>query len=699
MCKHQITTLKQLAPPPNRISVKRRTVCKALPILFGLLLLCFGVCAADIGLSAAIASAQQKLDIPAHYTNFSTNIIQDSQMNVYLLSWRGESDAQTPGGDLSVKVDSQGRIIYFSHYIFGDFDGDYRLSSIDYTQALEITTTFLAKTCPEFAYRLQPEPVVNHRLRNTDRYYIKLYRHENGVPFYSNYYIGTVEAKDGLVSEFEIVWNDIERFPQPTGAISLAAAEEAFAKKIGFTTAYSNNPQQSPVLLISTRADGSAFINAFTGEITNTNVLGGPYAMQSEDFLRPLRFVQKQPTQLAVAEEQVAQVLSKAYQLLPIDASYTLADSRVLKDENNQHYYHILLTAPDGTAAEIEADGATGEITGFYHPRQASDIIVSATGAHNLAVDFLKRAAAEKYAAIDSGRRMLHAYTLAAEPSADYTFVFYRMENEIPYYDEGLAVTISATTGRVIAYSQSWSAKMFPPGTAYVPTEAKQQILSRGGYGLQYVAAAKGTNRFPSLTRDVSVFLVYGFTPGRPLYASMETGKLSYPNGTAYMADLPKTFADIAGHPYQNQIETLLSGGVINTGEYFYPDDSIDQRQFLGLMLRAFSTEEQYYGLDVYDIMVTERSVLSWDEKNDEALLTVGEAIRYVVRYLGYGEVAELTDTYKTSFVDEFAIAPENLGYAAIAQGLGLVQRNLLLPNSILTRGRACEMMYNLLTQ
>ena len=70
-------------------------------------------------------------------------------------------------------VDELGRIIYYNHYEYGNYEGDYKLSGIDYNAAVKIAEKFLVKVCPEFALSLKPLHE-NYIERNYNNYWFVL---------------------------------------------------------------------------------------------------------------------------------------------------------------------------------------------------------------------------------------------------------------------------------------------------------------------------------------------------------------------------------------------------------------------------------------------------------------------------------------------------------------------------------------------
>ncbi len=61
-------------------------------------------------------------------------------------------------------------------------------------------------------------------------------------------------------------------------------------------------------------------------------------------------------------------------------------------------------------------------------------------------------------------------------------------------------------------------------------------------------------------------------------------------------------------------------------------------------------------------------------EKNPEAAVTREDAVKFVIRSLGFQETtADIKGIFVTGFKDQGSIGPELVGYVAIAKGLGIV--------------------------
>ncbi len=276
-----------------------------------------------------------------------------------------------------------------------------------------------------------------------------------------------------------------------------------------------------------------------------------------------------------------------------------------------------------------------------------------------------------------------------------YSFVFPRIVNGLQYLDNGIVVWVNAISGKVSSYVCKWREGSFPDATQISVENAADELFTRVGFSLQYVAIAKSGVLQPKYASDVETRLVYSFIPGKPLYVDSKNGRLCYSDGRAFADDLDKKYNDIEGHPSKKYIETLLSSGILKRADKFRPDESITQRDYLQWICSAVKQYEPEDDETLYDDLYY-YNVISEDEMDAAAELTFEQAIRFLIRILGFTDVAELEDTYVTAFFDEATIDPEYIGYAAISQGLGIVRGNAFTPKRIVTRATAAEIIYNL---
>jgi len=216
----------------------------------------------------------QKVEVPENYTDFSSYVDVGNSVN-QVLSWSGGDT--NDGGVITVVTDSKDRIISLSQYKYGKYKGNYKLSSIDYFKACDIAVEYIEKIAPEFAEKLVLFEQPNYIARNNENYSVVFYRHENGLPCYDNYAVVLIDAYTRQVSEYRAVWEDYVRVSPQSKYVSKEQALKSFNSEIGIQLAYSKHNGEIN-LVYSTNADGTAFVNAYNGEVISTGMPAYPSA-------------------------------------------------------------------------------------------------------------------------------------------------------------------------------------------------------------------------------------------------------------------------------------------------------------------------------------------------------------------------------------------------------------------------------------
>ena len=83
-------------------------------------------------------------------------------------------------------------------------------------------------------------------------------------------------------------------------------------------------------------------------------------------------------------------------------------------------------------------------------------------------------------------------------------------------------------------------------------------------------------------------------------------------------------------------------------------------------------------------------------QRQDDAPLTRSQAVKLLLNAEGLKAAAQLTGIYTCSYTDKAAIPSEDLGYAALAQGIGMVQ-GAWAGDRTATRAEGAVMLHRLL--
>ncbi|BDF66078.1 hypothetical protein CE91St43_00500 [Oscillospiraceae bacterium] len=159
------------------------------------------------------------------------------------------------------------------------------------------------------------------------------------------------------------------------------------------------------------------------------------------------------------------------------------------------------------------------------------------------------------------------------------------------------------------------------------------------------------------------------------------------------------SYDDLAGHWSEAIFNQLAEYDVGWQGGRADPDGALTQMAYVALLASAdgyrFDPAEDKAD-DLYSYAYS-RGILAKGEREDGKVLTRAECVRLLLDSVGYGSVAKLPGIFRCDFADAAAIPAEDLGYAALAQGLGIVggdAQGNFAPGRSCTRGEAAAMLW-----
>ncbi|MCI8328522.1 MAG: hypothetical protein HFG02_02605 [Oscillibacter sp.] len=167
-------------------------------------------------------------------------------------------------------------------------------------------------------------------------------------------------------------------------------------------------------------------------------------------------------------------------------------------------------------------------------------------------------------------------------------------------------------------------------------------------------------------------------------------------------AQQPLAYTDLAGSAAKADIEKLAGYHVGFASDSFRPGKVITQWELVCLVYSvqggaldpdarsSDGRESEYYA--AYRL-----GLLTPAERNDGAVLTRGQVIKMLLNAAGYGPAARLGGgIFTCAYSDKGSIPEEDLGYAAIAQALGMASTTYAAARSA-TRGEAASMLCRVL--
>lgn len=634
----------------------------------------------------AINAVESKIEIPANYTEFNSKLTVSANSQLAYLTWYGEENEFNPGGQISVTVDDKMRIISFGQYFYGDFKGNYKLSEFTSDDAKKEVESFLAQACPEFYYSTK---FIVHEYsvhRKFEPYSFKLVRYENDLPCYDNYIDVEVDSSNGKVKSYNVVWTDYDKIYTPKKLISADEASVAMYDKIGMLKEFAKKSDGSLYIRYTDLSDGVNFINAYTGNILNSNYISqsGTYknAINAEkvfDF-----WYSQTEYDLNTAIEVVENC-----KYIPLPDTYQLTGIQYLEDDFSNYIYMVY--EDDFGSSKLYIVDVNYKDIRFYDYYQQSIGTVNygynALYCRRIAELFVKNY--EKSFALQC--ELLNYNTQKNYNGEEiYYYNFTRLINNIAYDSNGIVIGVSGSTGEVVSVRSGWeNIDSYNFETSVSKGQAFEKYINAVGLELQYVTAH-------TMTKQKELRVVYAPNPLNEFYIDGITGELIDKNGEMIAAE-KKAFTDISTDISKEQIITLNACGILDSDEKFNPNEYVLLCDYLLWMCRAIDCKD-YNSIDDVAEKLVNRGIVTYEQLALNDNVNTETAIKYIICYLGYGDVAVLPDTFKTGFLDEGMISTDMIGYAAIAKGLKIFQGNAFMPKEYTKRNVAAQILYNLIS-
>ena len=608
-----------------------------------------------------LSHIKDKIEIPPNYTNFNNKLVYEENEPQVYISWYGDGDGIYEGGKIDVVIDSNYRIISFEQYFYGDYTGNYKLSKIDSNDAVEISNSFLKKLCPEFYESVKIESENTYINRNYNPYNIKYIRYENKIPCFENYIYTQVNPYNSKVALVKVKWDNFSKISSPDTKMSSDAAKVAMYDKIGLVKEYSTDDNNDLYVRYADLSDGRNYINAYTAEILDTghysDFANYKNALYSPKNFNPVFVMQNEDGTEIYSDDYGTYIYSETYDY---DGNLKRTMTDIEKNDIRYYYYH---------------KNAVNDNKHLSY--EACKKIANRYCSNNLK-SFIRECELLNY----TNQKNSYGEEI-------YYFNYARIINGIDYDNNGAVIAVSSATGEVVDVVSGWDVFENPKNAVIISDDvAFQKYIENCDFGLQYVIYEKNG-------RSKELRLVYAPNPNKKIYIDALTGNLIDENSNLINYE-KNTYQDIENNIYSNQIGILLNSGILDNDMYFFPNEDIKMTDFILWLARTVDCV-QYRNFNELPADILEKCGITAEDIIINGNVTVEDGIKYIVKYLGYTELAILPDTYKTDFYDEKEILPENIGYAAIAKGLKLIEGNYFFPSQILKRDVTAKILYNLI--
>ena len=624
-----------------------------------------------------LESVKQRVEIPSECSEFSSRTEEQYGEKVYNFTWN-EKDGNK---SVNITCTADGVIINYSINGFksDDKNNTPNLPKISESDAKKTAENFLKQINPDFPYEIKIDESNGSIFGNGYTFYIKTY--VNGVLFTNGNGSVNIDGTDGYVMGFDLGYIQAD-FPSINNAISVDEAKKAYSDKLGLELVYctyideDGNTVAYPVYTQEYSYD--KYINALTGDVvdvTNYRYFTGNKFESAKGDTADSGLTEQEIKELDNIDGLISRTALenklKSNKLLSIPKNINTDNISLYKNYDDEYTYAVSMSN-DKCNIYTSVDAKTGEIK--YYSRWGEDD-------------------SEVKNNDDSALK-----TLAGDKAKEYKYD----ENSHLYvrYVNGIKVIgdyVNVTTNNAVLtdFSMNYTDTEFPSiENAMSKEDAEKILFDAKDYSIVYM------QNYTDNTRDIIPVYTIDTENINPF-----TGKfVDYQNKEiTENASSKLEYSDIDGHYAEKYIKELAYYGIGFEGGEFKPNEKITQKDFLALLM----------SINGNDIIVlknnleqanwvyrnsAQNSIISEDERDDDAEVTREEAAVYMIRAIGAENYTKYNDIYVTPFND----VTENKGYIALLSAMGVLSgdgNGKFNPNREMTRAESIIMIYNYLTR
>ncbi|BAK98309.1 putative surface layer protein [Oscillibacter valericigenes Sjm18-20] len=731
------------------MNLKRRCLSLALGLLLAMSL-CVPSLAADATMDQELTevtlAVKKAVDVSGSYTEFNGTVQDMGVLRYWSLSWSDDE-----GGYLNILASATGKIMQYSV----NQGGVMPLTSGGYAPALaKVTAAQAAKTAGAFLDRVlsSDETAALTADSNTSPlrysggdYSFSAQLKLNSVASPTHVQI-QVDATDGAVTYFsrdDVYEALVGTVPSASPKVTAAAAASSLSATVKLELQYVDADEgTAAVLRYVPLYGGDLYVDAQTGTVVDlTSVWDGlnTAAGGSGDGILNTTAAREDSDSdggLSDAEQAAIQKLQGVLSKDALDAAvrkvtalglspYTLSSASYNQDPDTDDVVCTLWYKRTPAFSELkgvsEADYRKGGYVQFkslmvdaktgallsgwgYRPSYMKDAQAGRAQLQNTADAFLKLYCPD------------HVSHVALYGGEGGEFRYDRQENGYFYHNNGVDITVDPGDGSVMCFSCNWDDDLKFQSADGAVAEKAALAAYCGAYAarLQYIAYPVSVDTsipvwkiYADACGTVGYRYVLGYTyeaDGKAILGvDAKTGKLV----RAEPEDVSAAYSDIAFSYAKTQIQALADAGIRFSGSgKFQPAAKLTQQDLLVLLLNScgysFDTEDLDDGaLDQLYEAAWNEGFLARGTRSPEQAVTRLELVKALVSASPYSQAAQLKGIFVTSFRDASQVPFSDLGYLAIAQGLGIVsgKNGKFYPARTATRQEAAMILYNYMSR
>ncbi|MCR4436759.1 MAG: S-layer homology domain-containing protein [Clostridiales bacterium] len=654
--------------------------------------------------------------------------LQGNRQTVWELNFQRNDNVSSSGASVCVDANS-GKVVSVRNFQYSfRSEEPPKVAAITQEQARKAAESFLKKVNPEESAKLQLDEKTSsygYGGGMSAQYPFNFIRVENGLKFYNNGAAIEVDGTTGKVTSYTFSWSDDASFPEKGSAMDPARALELMtnaAEMKLFYIPYFDNRNYAELpgavkLVYGIGFPDGSLLDAVDGKMLQENAgigktlkvkdLTESEKRQLEQKWKAVPQLDREMDDTAAAElikARIEELFGKDYEVNSIryeenSSSWGAMGKNVWTAQFSKKDSNTPYNQDSGT---IAVDAATGQLIwvskyNFIGMQDTSEFTPKLTWeeAYGKAVDLAAAYFPDKVRNINTRQRYIKQYSYVngkKMPERTYYFNFPRMENNVPYQNDGISVEFDIKTGKVTSLRCSWSDKLKFPGVQGILDKeaAKQAYFKLFVPELVYGLVDKsGDPEKP----EMEVKLVYRLAP-QSLYSTSGymdafTGKALDFTGRELDEEVESFKQAIKGHWAEKELQILSYQGIIDV-HGFQPDKGVTKMEAAKILVNAKGYQPYLIrdtdGLKFNDIakdsenykylqLAVEYGIIDntpGDFKGDE-IITREDMAELLVRLLQYNKIAKLQGIFSPPFKDAGEISPDKYGYVAVGKGLGIL--------------------------
>ena len=642
-------------------------------------------------MTQALLTVKSRVDVPQELTEFESSRSDYTGIDYYTFRW----SAKDGSGYINVNADKNGRIIDY-YYYKNSGKASSGLLPLSRDEMRAQAEGYIAKLAPETVADSNDAIVFDSLFANESGYSASFKRLKNGIPVYAdgaNVNIGfsgdeVTNVNISMAYDYDAQFEaEAEEINDAAAAYRTQFPEEMVYQKERRYRIFMPQPNEDEIKLVY-RIDNGGYISAYTGEKLERKSKPGIMARNEASMdmsgasakagggLTPQEAAELDNIAgLYTADE--AESFLRSLPELGLTDDMKRQGSSVSHSWRNKDDYDLSLNLgnEDYSKGNLDAefDASNARLTYLanyrgYDEKNETDTDEKKAKANALIDSFLSKVTDK-----------LSEFELTS--SDEYVGREYRrIVNGVPYVDNTLSVSANAEyiDSYILYYDND--PQLTSPSQAMSSDDGYAKLLEAAPLEKQYIKTENGYRLAYSRDSHITVDAITGEAIGAQ---------------NTYNASASE-YDDIKGHWCEEAVNALRDNGIAFEGSRFRPDDAISQADILRLFMSGQSRYNMTSDEDALYRSAFAIGILNEQEKAPLAFVARENAFKYLVRMLGYDEVARLSDIYKVTYADGDKLTDGALGYAAILSGMGIIEGDgeILRPDDNITRAEAAMMLY-----